>query len=74
MGATVTGRRVKTHDTEALVATQNQTFPALESLAYAEVLIERTARHLRRAREALGRENRRAERGATAAVANDTEG
>jgi len=39
MGATKTaqtkvGRRtVRTHDTKALVATQNQTFPALESLA-----------------------------------------
>jgi len=72
MGATVGGRTVRTHDTPALVATQDRTFPALESLAYAEVLIERTARHLRRAREALGRENRRAEREATTAAVNHT--
>lgn len=72
MGATVGGRRVKTFDTEALVATQERTFPALEYVVYAEAAIERAARHMRQAREALRRENRRAEREATKAVVNHT--
>ena len=72
MGATVGGRTVRTHDTPALVATQDRTFPALECLVYAEALLERAARHMRRAREALGRENRRAEREATTAAVNHT--
>ena len=69
MGATVGGRRVKTFDTEALVAHQDRTFPAMEALAYALSSAERTIAYVRRAQRALGETNRELER-----AANHTEG